>query len=277
MEPRKRNSGFIIASSLLLILFSPLSFSTSGSLQATSEPGQPSALTAGSTLPFDPREVVKQSSGAEVIDPLVSSDTTIAVAGNNQREARVAYNSTDNTYLVVWEDQRSGDWQIYGQRINADGSLLGSNIAIFAQPSPSRYPDVAYSSVSNYWLVVFQYDYLSVGDWDVACRRVNSDGTLGGGGAYYVSDPSGSNQQYPRVAYNSTENNFCVVWQDGRNAATHEYDVYSRIVTGNEAPTTLENAVVHNYYDQKKPSIAYLPSVNGYLLAWEEEWNLSTS
>ncbi|TKJ32106.1 hypothetical protein CEE39_06280 [bacterium (candidate division B38) B3_B38] len=274
MLPIKRHSGFIIISSLFLILFFPLSFSSCSSPQAASQSQEPTALAPDDALPFDPREVVEQSSSAEVIDPLVSSYTTIAVAGNNQREPRVAYNSTDNTYLVVWEDQRSGDWQIYGQRINADGSLLGSNIAIFAQPYPTRYPDVAYSSTSNYWLVVWQYDYY--GDWDIAQRRVNSDGSLAAN-TYNVSQTTGSAQQYPRVAYNSTENNFCVVWQDGRNAATHEYDVYSRIVTGNEAPTTLENAVVHNYYDQKKPSIAYLPSVNGYLVAWEEECNLSIS
>ena len=274
----KKHSGFIITSFLLLILFFPLSFSTSSSPQSVDKTGQPLALTPDGDLPFDPREVVDKSSSAAPVDPMVSNYTTIAAAANYQREPRVAYNSTDNTYLVVWEDFRdSTNYHIYGQRVNADGSLLGANIVIFSQPYPTRYPDVAYSSFSNYWLVVFQYDYLSVGDWDIVCRKVNSNGTLGGGGAYYVSNPSASDQQYPAVAYNSTDNNFCVVWEDERDAATYDWEVYSRIVTGNEVPTTSENALVGYSEDQRHPAIAYLPTGNGYLVAWEDDWLEATS
>ncbi len=272
----KKHTGFIITSFLLLFFFFPLSFSSSSSPQTTGETEHPSALISDSSLPFDPREVVEKSSSAAPVDPMVSSYTNIAVAAHYQREPRVAYNSTDNTYLVVWEDKRNGTYHIYGQRVDADGSLLGSNIVIFSQPYPSRNPDVAYSSVSNYWLVVFQYDYGSVGDWDIVCRRVNANGTLGGGGAYYVSNPSTSDQRYPRVAYNSTDNNFCVVWEDERNADTDEWDGYSRIVTGNEVPTTTENIVMGGSYDQQQPAIAYLPSVNCYLVAWQVNWSTGT-
>ncbi|MDH5406431.1 MAG: hypothetical protein OEX80_07825 [Candidatus Aminicenantes bacterium] len=274
----KKHSGFIITSSLLLILFFPLIISTSSSPQEVRQSRKATAFAPDNTLPFDPREVVKQSYSAAPVDPMVSSYTNIAVAADYQRVPRVAYNSANNTYLVVWEDFRdSTNYHIYGQRVNADGSLLGSNIVIFSQPYPTRYPDVAYSSTSNYWLVVFQYDYLSVGDWDIVCRRVNSNGTLGGGGAYYVSNPSDSDQQYPAVAYNSTDNNFCVVWEDERDAATYDRELYSRIVTGNEIPITPENALVGYSKDQWAPAIAYLPSVNGYLVAWEEEWNYATT
>ncbi|MDH5715557.1 MAG: hypothetical protein OEZ30_08335, partial [Candidatus Aminicenantes bacterium] len=263
----------IIISFLLLILFFPLSFSTSSSPQTTGENGQPSALTADSTLPFDPREVVKRSSGAEVIDPLVSSYTPITVAGNNQVTPRVAYNSTNNTYLVVWEDERSGYWHIYGQRVNADGSLVGSNIPIWSFTSRARYPDVAYSSTSNIWLVVWQNEYPTTGIWDILCRGVNINGSLFPSSAYMVAVDADSNQQYPRVAYNSTENNFCVVWEDERDYDTLGWEVYSRIVGSDAVPIGSIHPVISDLYSQKRPAIAYLPSVNGYLVAWEDSYH----
>ncbi|MFB0519521.1 MAG: hypothetical protein ACETWC_09605, partial [Acidobacteriota bacterium] len=76
----EKHSKFIITSFLLLILFFPLSFSTSSSPQSAVDTEQPLALTPDGDLPFDPREVVEQSSSAAPVDPMVSSYTTIAVA-----------------------------------------------------------------------------------------------------------------------------------------------------------------------------------------------------
>ena len=68
----KKYSGYIIASSLLLILFLPLIISTSSSPQTTCETGQPIAIPDDSTLPFDLQEVVERASHIPV--PL-SSDS----------------------------------------------------------------------------------------------------------------------------------------------------------------------------------------------------------
>jgi len=272
----KKHPWFIITSLLFLVLLLPLTLSTSSSSEAISETKEPIAPSPDGTLPFDPREVVEQSSGQGVIDPLVSKHATLCAASNTQAWPRVAYNSTNNTYLVVWEDYRDGsNYHIYGQRVDGNGKLLGANIVIFSIAHPTRYPDVAYNSTDNNWLVVFQYDYPSVGDWDIVCRRVNANGTTGT--AYYVANPSTSDQRYPKVAYNSTDNNFCVVWEDYRDAATNDWEVYSRIVTGAGVPTGSQNAVVGYSKNQLKPDIAYLPSVNGYLAVWEEAWFYTTS
>ena len=177
MGKEKRHCLLILTIPLLLVLLFPLLVENSSSPQEVRQSREQVALAPDDTLPFDPREVVKQSSSTEVIDPLVSSYTPIAVASDVQREPRVAYNSTDNTYLVVWEDNRSGTYQIYGQRVDADGSLLGSNFNLHASSYDCRYPDVAYSSTSNIWLVVWQYDTNGAGFWNILCKGVNSDGT----------------------------------------------------------------------------------------------------
>ncbi|MDH5406387.1 MAG: hypothetical protein OEX80_07595, partial [Candidatus Aminicenantes bacterium] len=216
-------------------------------------------------------EWLRGASYPVLIDPLVSSYTAIAVAANFQQEPRVAYNSENNNYLVVWEDLRGGvKYHIYGQRVDANGRLLGSNIQIQAVRNDSRYPDVAYNIYYKYWLVVWQefYSEPSPGDWDIVCKAVDRDGTVWSqkGVAPYI----GSNQKCPRVAYNRTDKNFCVVWEDDINYATNDWEVYSRLVAGNGTPTGSSNALSGYSADQKSPAIAYLPLINGYLVTWED-------
>lgn len=74
-----------------------------------------------------------------------------------QEKPQIAYNPDDDEYLVVWQDYRSStNWDIYGQRIDGDGSLLGTNIAIDTTATKHQTrPQVAYGA--NEYLVVWQH------------------------------------------------------------------------------------------------------------------------
>ena len=51
----------------------------------------------------------------------------------DQVSSAIAYNSQTDQYLVVWEDHHWGfgtDWDIYGQRVAADGSTVGGGVGI---------------------------------------------------------------------------------------------------------------------------------------------------
>jgi hypothetical protein len=61
----------------------------------------------------------------------VGTEFVICNETHIQARPSVSYNSSTNQYLVVWEDVRSGtNWDIYGQLVNADGSLSGGNFLI---------------------------------------------------------------------------------------------------------------------------------------------------
>ncbi len=76
-------------------------------------------------------------------------------APGDQEKPQIAYNPDDDEYLVVWQDYRnSADWNIYGQRVAADGSLLGTNLAINTTATTHQTtPHVAYGA--NEYLVVW--------------------------------------------------------------------------------------------------------------------------
>ncbi len=53
----------------------------------------------------------------------------ISTATGDQLHPQLAYNDAFNEFLVVWQDGRS-DGDIYGQRLNGSGGLIGGNFAI---------------------------------------------------------------------------------------------------------------------------------------------------
>ncbi|MHB8874871.1 MAG: hypothetical protein ACYC8T_14375, partial [Myxococcaceae bacterium] len=71
-----------------------------------------------------------------------ASGIAISTAADAQRVAAVAWDGTN--HLVVWEDFRSGNEDIYGARVSSAGAVLdGSGIAISAEAGPQQAPVIA--------------------------------------------------------------------------------------------------------------------------------------
>ena len=190
---------------------------------------------------------------------------TISQAGNSQEAPAVAYNSRDKQYLVVWQDFRHGNWDIYGQLVSAAGDPLGSNFAISDILKDQRLPAVAYNSQDNVYLVVWQDN--RDGDWDIYGRRVQSDGGMHGD--FAISKAAGS-QQAPVVAYNGQNNEYLVAWQDGRG---DDEDIYGQRVSSEDKLLGGECPISVFANDQELPDVAYNGQNNEYLVVWQDERN----
>ncbi|MBM7867804.1 hypothetical protein GTO89_14255 [Heliobacterium gestii] len=95
--------------------------------------------------------------------PASLPDLPISTAPNNQSNPAVAFNSTDQKFLVVWSDERntSTNQDIYGQLVNADGSLdpaggsSAANRVIQATTEREVGASVAYNPHDNNFLVAY--------------------------------------------------------------------------------------------------------------------------
>ncbi|MBU1865395.1 MAG: hypothetical protein KKE89_03185 [Actinobacteria bacterium] len=159
-------------------------------------------------------------------------------ATGNEWDALVAYNSTSDQYLVVWGDERNHVTQgrdVYGRRIKANGNLVGADIRISGPGAVYiRYhPAVAYSSITNQYLVVWGDNRKSVArDSDMYGRRVKATGSPLGHD-FRISDAAGTEREsLPAVAYNSTTNQYLVVWGDDRKSAARKGDIYGQLIAG---------------------------------------------
>ncbi|WP_157758287.1 Ig-like domain-containing protein [Cystobacter fuscus] len=156
--------------------------------------------------------------GRRVVDGDVGmSLVRISTSANAQEQPAVASNGTD--FLVVWEDQRGSDFDLYGTRVSGTGTVLDPSGLILSNRSSNQlYPSVA-SNGTDY-LVVWQ-DFAGSA-LDIRGRRVTSTGVMPDDSDLLISTSSGD-QRIPKVASNGTD--YLVVWNDDRAGGTNT-DVY---------------------------------------------------
>lgn len=190
---------------------------------------------------------------------------TVSAPVGIQRQPAVAYNSTDGEYLVVWHDQRAGNWDIWGQRLDLDGSPLGGSFAICSETSTQLYPDVAYNLDTNQYLVVWE-DRRA--DADIYGQRVDADGGLDG--AQVPIAGAGSTERHqPKVAFNPISGEYLVVYTYG----AENNNVRGRRVPAAGDPTSAEFDIATGTATQNYPDVACRsaePGGGGYLVVWRE-------
>lgn len=162
------------------------------------------------------------------------ADILLTDAINNQVFPKVVFRKPDALfkepqYLVVWQDTRSDDGDIYGTRVSVDGfSVDGSGVPLAPPTGVQGKPAIAVGETHS--LLVWEQDsgsanakirgtLLPAGDWTP-------------GFDFGVGTGSNARQTAPSVAFHAASNNYFVVWSDARNTATGN-DIYgTRVSSG---------------------------------------------
>jgi hypothetical protein len=142
-----------------------------------------------------------------------------------QVEPRAAYDSANDKFLVVWEDDRNAGTQshdIYGRFVNAVGVPdVAGEFNITPLVAYQGHPDVAYNSTDGNFLVVWQGTGLIYG------QLVSGTGALVDSW-FILSEMAGGDQTVPAVSYDGTNNQFLVVWRDERNGGSSSTDIFGQ-------------------------------------------------
>ena len=139
------------------------------------------------------------------------SQLTISNATDAQKDPDVAYDSQADLFMVVWEDNRSQD-EIYSQRIDATGALVGSNHLLVADSSgqSQQFPAVA-SNGNGQFLLVWEREFGGGTDRDIHGLRVTASTGLAEGSHFGIIT-DGKKQDDPDVVALSATH-YLVVWQ----------------------------------------------------------------
>jgi len=202
---------------------------------------------------------------------------------------RAAYNPTDDTYLVVWEDFRNvPDWlspcDIYGALLDFEGKMIKEIPVLddhaLGEPDAGdqRVPVVAYNPDKNKFFVVWEADEMpTIDDGAIFARYVNGDGTLEPV-ITLVDEPR--RQHWPDVKYIQEEKKYFMVWNDARNDGlapgigwweSPAIDVYGRWLDDSGTPIGEEILIAENKDTvgwKQVPIIAYSPVEQRFLIAW---------
>lgn len=145
---------------------------------------------------------------------------------------RCSFITVDNQgeFLVTWEDERNGDIDIYAQRIDSLGNLLGKNFRVDDATSVSYqfYPAAARAHTGNFLIV---WTDTREGDPDIYAQFYDKLGNRLGTN-FRVNHPKENTQWYPIVSSDSV-GNFLVVWMDRREGS---WDIYGQRYDRNQNP-----------------------------------------
>ncbi|WP_242371713.1 InlB B-repeat-containing protein [Anaeromyxobacter sp. SG26] len=188
-----------------------------------------------------------------VLDP---GGIPISTALDHQVEPALAFDGT--SYLVVWEDRRTGFGDVRGARVAPNGTVLATDLVISGAPLHQTQPAVA----------------CATGTCLVAWR----DGRAGGPDVYgarvagsTVTDPdglpisrAGSSQGRPTIA--SDGSGFLVTWNDTRSGTS---DVYgSRVSASGQVLDPSGLAIAAGADAQQAPDVGFEGAY--YVVAWHD-------
>lgn len=137
-------------------------------------------------------------------------------------QADVAWNSTSNEYLVIWKGMGEPEdvvkMEIYGQRLKANGELLGKTFRISHTTNQgpninANAPAIAYNGQDNQYFVIWSGGFKTSSQTEVWARGLSASGAVLGTDDLRISQVANRRASSPHVAYNSANNEYLVVFQ----------------------------------------------------------------
>jgi len=229
----------------------------------------------------DIKGVILDENGTPVTGELMINDTE-----GDQYNPYIAYNPTDNTYLMNWEDFRNvPTWkengEIYGALLDSDGNVLVNDIAMIddfgeADEGDQRLNEVEHNPDKNEFFVCWTDTAPSLNNIGVRGRMIASDGTLAG--PIFVVADTISPQIHPHPVYVPTQKQYFILWEDGRNAedpnadwsTIADLDIYGKWMSPNGMFFSEEIVFCEEPGIQRYASISYAEKTDRMLVAWQD-------
>jgi PKD repeat protein len=142
---------------------------------------------------------------------LLGHSFALNAARGTQDEPAAAYNDRSHEYLAVWADERSGQFDIYGQILDVDGLPLGEGLLLVDSAGNQTHPSVTYNRIEDEYLLAWEQET------GVYALRLRPQGTPVGA-AFPVFNVTGIRRE-PVVVCAATLNRYLVAYTYGANGA----------------------------------------------------------
>ncbi|HPR64104.1 MAG TPA: hypothetical protein PK014_07750 [Thermoanaerobaculia bacterium] len=146
---------------------------------------------------------------------IAGSETAVSEQVNSQTEPRIEF--VYDHYFIFWEDDRNGNYDIFGRRLSNAGSLVGAEINLVVASGDSIDLSLAWNGV---YLGIAWTDNRD-GNENIYFTLVDSNGTEIGNDRQITNDSA--TQRVPSLAWSGRE--FGMVFMDNRNPSNLT-DVY---------------------------------------------------
>jgi hypothetical protein len=204
---------------------------------------------------------------AELSGPNLDLSTGITT---NLGGRSVAYNSTDNEFLVAWFDSRiPGQNDVYAQRVSATGGLVGANVTIISGSNSQTDTAVTHNAADNEYLVTWRNQGGPPGSpgFNHAFGRVVS---AAGSPLTTAVDISAGGLE-ATLTFNDVDNEYFL---EARNfAGGGAAGIYARRVTSLGVPTGGNIIITTSGAPAPAGQVAYNGVTSQYLATWRDQTN----
>ena len=199
------------------------------------------------------------------IDPFVNN--AISSEADEQTYPTIASDGAGGA-IITWIDGRSGDDDIYAQRIDAAGVVqwTAGGVVISTAAYQQRFPTIVSDGAGG--AIITWQDLRSGTSYDIYAQRIN-----GAGATQWTADgvaiSTAANGQYLPTIVSDGAGGAIVAWYDSRSGAS--YDIYARRINGAGATQWTANGVAISTAanDQVYPTIAS-DGAGGAIITWQD-------
>jgi hypothetical protein len=174
----------------------------------------------------------------------------------------------DGRFVVTWDDARAGDWDVYGQRYDADGNPVGQNFRV-NDDAGSTHQHGSGVAVNRYGEFVVVWTDGRGGEDDVYARRYDAGGNPFGPG-FRLSDVSTGAQVNPGIEARP-DGGYWAVWADARSA---NQDIYCQRLDRNGNKVGPNSRINDDQGSALQRCSSIGMDARGFIcVAWEDERN----
>jgi len=194
---------------------------------------------------------------------LNSSGIAISTAAENQYFPDISFDGTN--YMVVWQDERSDTFDIYGSRVDQNGIVLDpSGIKISGATDEQYYPSIDFDG-TNYFVAWFD-NRIGTG-YDIYGTLLGTDGSVLNTSGIPISTAADA-QRLPSVSFGGTD--FIIIWYDRRDGSNN--DIFGARV--NHSGVVQDPSGIHiSNIDAQQTSPAVISYSGQWLTVWRDSRN----
>ncbi len=210
-------------------------------------------------------DIYAQSIDANGIPKWTADGVPICTAANDQTVPVIVSDGAGGA-IISWSDSRNGNYDIYAQRINANGVVqwASDGVAISSAANDQIYSAITGDGADG--AIIVWYDNRNGTDNDIYAQRINASGTVQwtANGVAICTQPD---DQMLSVITDDGAGGAIIAWQDHRNAT--DKNIYAQRINaaGSVQWTTDGVAICSSANDQSRPSIIS-DDAGGAIIAW---------
>ena len=197
----------------------------------------------------------------------VTQNLPIAVETGEQNLPRIA-GTSDGNYIMVWDDKRSGNKDIYAQKLDKAGYILwvANGIPVCTAANDQRKPELTADDQGGVFIV---WEDFRNGAEDIYAQRLDTDGNLLWVAGGIPLSTAAHSQNDPQIVPDASGGSY-IVWASKEVDGIND-DIYLQRIDSSGAVYWANNGVVvcDAPWGQNEPKLAADSTGNAFIV-WED-------